>query len=871
MFSNLLRAQVLIDTQFGESNEPVRVDLENAKTRITGVLHSAWSDNSAWADVTVDYQNQIEEGRAFTRVDAKAIRTGRVQLAHGMGVNEQASLYVISMEARSPDSQSIDVGVRQSGPPYEFLWQRRIALGGRWQTFDFALELPARSEPISMFIVQTSAGRFDIRSFKLERVTREALAARMAEKGAVAGKNLVRVSRFPLGLPTGWSLNREASDELVKIEAATSSAIENGRAMRIASAEPFTLQSAPIELINPFVKHTMSVYARGQGEFDFRVRSDGQENAAINNLKLNDQWQRVELPFEPRVGARWPVLEVEGQGTVELDAMQCELGERASAFNTIKPVEVTISAGSATRLFLPDDSITLTIATTGKLSPGSIVEYQVFDYTNSVLNQGQLPATDSIVLPSKVVPGIFGSFRIEVVVKDGDSVVSNFDEVVIHKVPKPRFAGRDAPESHFGVHVEGAQRHLQMAKAIGVNWVRLHDAGIKYTGWMYAEPEPGKWTFFDRELDRYRANHLMILGTLTTAPNWASYFDKRRNDYFDQFYRPRDMKQFENYVRTIVTRHKDRIDYWDVWNEPWITSWWSVGYDESKPAGAGYVTSKEPQKDYVAMCRLVNDVVKSIDPQAKVAGVNSTSHSPGGDNMMAGDLWTKGIVEHGGHELADFMTFHTYVDGKQLFPGDAVERGLTTAFGHVPESARTKPKWMTEGSAIHSSIGQGLYRHTTPGQTGENVAHTSDALVRFVVSHLSQGVDKVFLYSMHSANGFGHRGDWRVFVCDDLSLHPSAVAFANMASLLDGKSFARMIEVEDFYVYLFETPTTAVGVVSSKPGVRGMIKVGGDGKQLDLVGNTVLSDGVNSEHVFYLVGTTKQVLSMAQSLKSPGN
>lgn len=62
--------------------------------------------------------------------------------------------------------------------------------------------------------------------------------------------------------------------------------------------------------------------------------------------------------------------------------------------------------------------------------------------------------------------------------------------------------------------------------------------------------------------------------------------------------------------------------------------------------------------------------------------------------------------------------------------------------------------WMTEGSLIILKIGSGFYKHTIPYKPTENVTDTADSLCRYVVSLLSQGVDKIFLYSMHCHSYF---------------------------------------------------------------------------------------------------------------------
>jgi len=156
-----------------------------------------------------------------------------------------------------------------------------------------------------------------------------------------------------------------------------------------------------------------------------------------------------------------------------------------------------------------------------------------------------------------------------------------------------------------------------MAKAVGVNWTRLHDAGGNYLMWYFLEPEKCKWVFHDKELNRYRKYGMKILGELGTAPKWASYYQdvgKDHSGYFDCFYQPKNLEDYANYVKTVAERYKGVIDAYDVWNEPWIHAWWAVGYDESKTGEyGGYITSKNPTADFVKLMATAYQTAKAID------------------------------------------------------------------------------------------------------------------------------------------------------------------------------------------------------------------------------------------------------------------
>ncbi|GIX07582.1 MAG: hypothetical protein KatS3mg115_1985 [Candidatus Poribacteria bacterium] len=205
----------------------------------------------------------------------------------------------------------------------------------------------------------------------------------------------------------------------------------------------------------------------------------------------------------------------------------------------------------------------------------------------------------------------------------------------------------------------------------------MHDSGIEYLGWFHLEPEPGRWQFRDRELQRYREHHLEILGELGTAPLWASYYQdvgKPHNGYFDRYYQPKRMGDFANYVRTVVERYRGTIAAYDVWNEPWIHAWWAVGYDETKSGREGYLPSENPQRDFVRLMRTAYQNVKALDPNALVLGVNTTTSGPGAQNIGGSD-WTAGVVQNGGLEFCDAIAYHQYTVRNSSSPATRFSRG----------------------------------------------------------------------------------------------------------------------------------------------------------------------------------------------------
>ncbi len=403
----------------------------------------------------------------------------------------------------------------------------------------------------------------------------------------------------------------------------------------------------------------------------------------------------------------------------------------------------------------------------------------------------------------------YGAFRIEVWAEDAAGArASPFNELVVFRLRRPRFWMLDAPDSPFGVHTNSTTRHILMAKAIGANWTRLHDAGLNYIGWYWLERKPGEWTFFDADIHRYRSYGMKVLGLLSTAPEWASHFEKPHNGYFDRFYQPKDLGQYASYVRTVVERYLGVIDTWDVWNEPWNAGWWAVGYDEKTQQ---YLTSAEPQADFARLQRTAYEAAKSVDAGVSVLGINTTAGANGGN-------WTRGVAGAGGLETCDAICYHQYTSGAVGQPGDSVETGRRLGLGPVLQDGQPpRPVWMTEGSPVNGAgvMGGGFYRYTADAG-GENYFQTSDRLARFLTSHLAEGNGKIFLYSMHSQTYFSNPpSPWRVLVTPEGYLHPTAAAHSTLAWLLECTRFSRRVAVgEGVTAYLFAGDGYSVAVIS---------------------------------------------------------
>lgn len=853
----LAAPEVQIASDFGAATQPILGRGGRPNENVTGVMVGEWRDDSAWApDVHATWTRLEEEGRGFVRLDLMDVGDHWYQLAHALPDVTEESFFRLTLTARSTPGHSLTIGIRDSGQPYRFHWEAPVVLKAEWRDYDYDFRLDRLDAPVGLWIVVRQAGQLDLARLQLVRLTRadyiEELKAKYGDRGPA---NLVNISRFPLGLQSGWALGRDNSDgDDVQIEPDPQTPGPSGApALRITTEEPTVLVSAPFGVPLGFQPHVASLYAKGTGELRISVFCDGRQIASqATALTGGEEWQRAQVTFEPNLMARGYSLRIQNDQTFWMDALQVEPGKEPTAYRSQLPCEVSLacppSDAAVARVQFDDEPARVSYCVTGQADGARLCCRIVNVYGEAKdldpVPLAVLPATGSLahdVFPARP----FGPIRVEAWVEDAQGQrISTYNELVVYRLPRPRYWGKDAPDSPFGVHTNSTTRHNLMLKAVGANWTRLHDAGLQYLGWWWLEREPGKWTFHDKELHRFRRDHVKILGELGTAPEWASYYPgKAHSGYFDRYYQPRRMEDYANYVRTVCERYRGVLDAYDVWNEPWIYSWWAVGYDETKPE-RGYVTSERPQEDFVRLMRTAFETAKAVDPGITILGVNSTTGG-GGATSIGGAEWTRGVVEAGGLDFCDVVCYHQYIGGKPGYPGDVVERGFQTATGPIAERFGTlaKPVWMTEGSAARDTIGPGFYRHTLPFDNTEDVAETADRLCRYVVALLAQGVQKLFLYSMHAQHSLDGTSEWRVIVSPEGYLHPSGAAHGILAWHLEDTRFVKSVPVrEGVHAYLFEARDGSRSVValSGMPGHEEYLLPRAPGLEVrDLFGNAL--------------------------------
>lgn len=90
-------------------------------------------------------------------------------------------LFALRLRARSPDQQVLQLGLRQRGGDYAFLWSATTSIGPGWQDRVWRFQVPTIDQPInlSLHAVSRTPDPLDIGQVRLGRIDAAELARLM--------------------------------------------------------------------------------------------------------------------------------------------------------------------------------------------------------------------------------------------------------------------------------------------------------------------------------------------------------------------------------------------------------------------------------------------------------------------------------------------------------------------------------------------------------------------------------------------------------------------------------------------------------------------------------------------------------------------
>jgi hypothetical protein len=268
---------------------------------------------------------------------------------------------------------------------------------------------------------------------------------------------------------------------------------------------------------------------------------------------------------------------------------------------------------------------------------------------------------------------------------------------------------------------------LDRVAAAGIAWIRVD------FNWVTMEPARGvyDWTLTDTVVTEARARGLNIYATLAYSPAWANGGQAPNTP-------PLNADDWYNFVYETVSRYRDQVQHWGMWNEPNFKAFWS-----------GSVT------EYLQMilevgARAVRDVQGGLvlDPELGME-----------DDWW---VWFYQILAQKPDDL-DIVTIHSYQDS-----GHDVLRRVS---GPVPPW-----DWPTVRDVMQATGTTGKPLWLT--ETGWNTADVSEDQQASYVDQVlegfqSAGIAKVFVYQLVDEA----YPEWHGILQQDLSPKPAYEAY----------------------------------------------------------------------------------------------
>jgi hypothetical protein len=338
-------------------------------------------------------------------------------------------------------------------------------------------------------------------------------------------------------------------------------------------------------------------------------------------------------------------------------------------------------------------------------------------------------------------------------------------------LPAPSAPTELRSDSPFGINTAfrpatpDLEARLKAMQQAGIKW------GRQDFTWKNIERTVGEydWEPYDRLVEQCHTHGLLIFGNLAYEP---AFHDPRT---------PEGVKSYAQLSRAAATRYKDKVDCWQIWNEP------NGGFWKGTP------------EQYAELLAASGKAIHEANPKAKVLGLNMA---------FCDVLWAEKILKLVPYDCFDIACFHPYrppnapedkfdwweLDHyvKRRHKSDLTPEYPLVKMSYLEQAGelvkvmekfgKPKPLWVTE-----------ICWNTHIHPYGTSEFRQADLLVRFYLLSIASGaVEKVFWWTLKDGGDRQFdQADMVGLMRNDLSPKYSYYAYAWMTRMLEGKKWIR--------------------------------------------------------------------------------
>ncbi|MEW6355566.1 MAG: endo-1,4-beta-xylanase [Planctomycetota bacterium] len=734
-------------------------------------MPKGWQKNCYGINETVfsEETGNVHGGKSALKVQCTSFDGGAVQFLSPLSVRK-GRFYRCSFWLRAEGGvERVAALLRRGPPPYTRLVGREFTPSAEWQRFTFEGISLSDEDRAGFFVHFQPAGGGTIWLDDVSVI--ETDPAEVIESGTPPTHNVIPNSSFEICPWRDWRVVN--GEGVLDDDAAVGS-----KSLRVKwSGAGCQIRSRLMKFATGGREFTLSASIKGRG------LSGDVQIALMPGVVITGQ--RPQIPLTAAPAPEWKrhsvaekilpslngyfylriILPPAEDGVLWLDGLCLRAGGAVQPYSAAAPIEYTLSAEKTANIFRQGEPVKITLdAHNDSDAPANHdMVCRVMNFWNEEV--AQAPIVISVQEKATLTTAVtlsgdkMGVYRAELTRRGEQEALAALCFSVLPPVnPTP------AIESNVGGHFRLDEFHMQVANRTGIKWTRIHDAST-VTHWQTAEPEKGTFRWFDEEVDLVKKHGVEILGEFLRVPEWASSAPQETPGHEKRLFPPRNMDEYRNYVKTVVSHYKDRIHHWEIWNEPY---------------GSGFFRGTPEQ--YAQLAQATVKAVKETDPNCTLLGPCTCGHVP---------EWTKKVIAAGGLNGVDIFSYHGY--GMVGFP----------AYGRITEFAGQSrrpplPIWNTETGDTSESFYTNMddeyldsYVRWLSANPWDQVAALT---VRYYVLALAGGAEKYFQYwSVYEEGLLPRLPAMSIFEYDG-SLRPFGVAYVVAVSLLDGSKFHKRVE-----------------------------------------------------------------------------
>jgi len=371
---------------------------------------------------------------------------------------------------------------------------------------------------------------------------------------------------------------------------------------------------------------------------------------------------------------------------------------------------------------------------------------------------------------------------------------------------------------------EGPNRpFISMAYDAGSRWDRFDFI------WPNIEPTNGDWNFgaYDAVVNDLDAAGMNMVGILLWTPDWAATsglgglsmprFDQRSPDWYAPAHGdplaplvpsaasspPQGLylswndpnNHWGDYVYTVVSRYKDRVKHWEMWNEPeWSYFWTGTSTDYAQLLKVGYQATKAACPDCTVLFGGLHYWLNTDYYKWVLNILNDDPAAPQNNYFF------------------DVMSVHLYSRSSNTYDEVNNIRNGMSAY-----DVGDHPIWLTETGV--PVWGDDL----VDPKPKYDYAATQDEAAAYVIQSYANSwasdVERYFFFRTHDADMWEYFG----LIRNDHSLRPAYVAYQVATTYLVSPTFTtRVISDSDLNVTLWGTPRGKVSVLWNESPATGV-------------------------------------------------